>query len=76
MDSFWKWMREKGYSTKLDRDNFIYPKGSTLTCTPTKQMLIGYMMEYCFINDIVFNIDDTNVYKIMKEAITNNPTHV
>ena len=53
MNEFWKWMEDKGYG-KIHPDNIIGPdvETNTIKCRsgnmdlPTKQMLIGYMLEY------------------------------
>lgn len=48
MKKFWKWMENK---YEVDMDACIEPqiKDSLSTyCFPTKQMLIGYMIEYLF----------------------------
>lgn len=80
MEKFWIWMEKKGYVVKVTKleniPNFDYEmlgvkRGETIK--PTKQMLIGYMMEYCFDKGIEFNIRDFNVYKILEEAIINAP---
>ena len=72
LKKFWEWMEKKGYAYPYGT-NFWYlhdKDGDGLS--PTKQMLIGYMMEYCFDQGITFNINDTNVYGILEEAICNH----
>ena len=42
MNKFWEWMIKKGYA--YDKYMLLHVS----TCDPTKQMLIGYMIEYLF----------------------------
>lgn len=56
MDKFWKWMKEKNYA---DFGGVEYPRYFLYDnlrdhCEPTKQMLMGYMMEYFLANNIDF----------------------
>ena len=44
MDSFWKWMTGKQYATFLLGEWSL--KYRSMAVRPSKQMLIGYMMEY------------------------------
>ena len=68
MDKFWEWMEDKG---KTWHDEFKYylfvDDGGIIAryCIPTKQMLIGYMIEYlyCYKNcdDIYSGITDLEI---------------
>ena len=53
MKKFWEWMGEKEYIPKHHHDNKYKENSSIMDaqfdwCEPTKQMLIGYMIEYLF----------------------------
>ena len=54
MNKFRKWMGEKKYARRTDDGNFVIYGRSIAPVYPTKQMLIGYMMEYCVLNNISF----------------------
>jgi hypothetical protein len=43
MDKFWKWMEDKLY---CDEDGALFDKQDSTAFSPTKNMLIGYMLEY------------------------------
>jgi hypothetical protein len=47
MDKFWKWMKKNNYGdvNSYTKTNFVYTNISG-TALPTKQMLIGYMIDY------------------------------
>ena len=77
MDKFWEWMDGNNYGCfrdieiiKGDKSKCFQVNGQTISFYP--QMLIGYMIEYCFDNEIVFKVDDYNVYEILENAIMND----
>ncbi len=45
MKAFWEWMKEKHGAKKFDNDWTIKDQWDS-NIMPTKQMLIGYMIEY------------------------------
>jgi hypothetical protein len=78
MDKFWEWMwneeenREYGYL----EDNIPIVVNSDVLgrnseCYATKQMLIGYMMEYLVLNDgnIPVYVNTDIFYNILKQQI-------
>ena len=66
MDKFWEWMEEKRYDEDgCFCDGFNYYEPMNKENAPTKQMLIGYMIEYCFENKLRC---DVNINQINYEA--------
>jgi hypothetical protein len=59
MEKFWKWMGKNGYANIYDDgQKFVVAGGGMCGVEATKQMLIGYMMEY---------LDDVNiVWRLVK----------
>ena len=47
MNKFWKWMVEKDYAPHYRNFKYLYDEVGVVI-TPTKQMLIGYMIEYLY----------------------------
>lgn len=77
MDKFWKWMEEKQYSRMSIHDEQCVCDIHKNEVTFTKQMLIGYMMEYCCEKNIFFKITSVhfwNAYNILKNDIKHNET--
>ena len=74
MDKFWEWMEEKDYGScecKAINGSF-----NTYHIDITKQMLIGYMIEYCFEKRIQvdLNLEYCNyklIYDLLEKVINN-----
>ena len=70
MNKFWNWLDIKEYGQVI-RGGKLYDDEKMLI-RPTKQMLIGYMIEYLIKNNIglprdMINIDE--IYKDLKKQI-------
>lgn len=69
MDKFWVWMVEKGYAVESSEwvkpvEYFIVSgEGGKCQSTPSKQMLVGYMMEY-----ILFKTGGVHVFQDVFES--------
>ena len=63
MDEFWKWMRKKEYNDPQYEEYLLDTDDESIS--PTKQMLIGYMIEYLAekneLTEIEFNYDMESV---------------
>jgi hypothetical protein len=58
LSAFWKWMEEKGYCEKDIYGHYFVPSPIRDESAPlTKQMLIGYMIEYLEEKENDFYID-------------------
>jgi len=84
MKKFWKWMEKKGYISIATAITKGLMKGYQINgdrksnscntcCSPTKQMLIGYMIEYLYekeIYDFPINPRGTEkIYNYLKQKI-------
>ena len=78
MDKFWGWMYKKNYAFN-DKSNWLFDERG-LSTIPTKQMLIGYMIEYLIEDRIlgngmlVFHIGHTieEIFETLKKIIRDN----
>ena len=81
--NFWRWMKLKGYAYE-HKYKGLFDKNKTFSAPilkngqseikPTKQMLIGYMLEYLKKSKIVFNINTLDfeieeLYDLLKKQI-------
>lgn len=71
-DKFWIWMFENGHARS--KQCLLCTDEDELAYHPTKQMLIGYMIEYLIETDelrfIIFNKSDViELYDILKKQI-------
>jgi hypothetical protein len=56
-DKFWQWMEKKGYGDAGNvSKGFYYLTKDGLFWKPTKQMLIGYMIEYLIQKDFLYEV--------------------
>ena len=77
MNKFWDWIEENGYGFLADEhgENCL-TDGEGVIEYPTKQMLIGYMMQYIYLkNTVIRDINDfdniKDVYNHLEETIEN-----
>ncbi len=74
MDKFWEWMNKKGYAEKHFTGLQVIPPDQMdrLVHEFTKQMLIGYMIEYIYEKTQYIHIEDPHdVYEHLKDEIEN-----
>lgn len=75
MEEFWKWMVEKNYAVCSGPDYYYLRDREGDWCFPTKHMLTGYYLDYCYYKGIILDSEflratrKSNVNQHLKELI-------
>jgi hypothetical protein len=71
MNKFWQWMDKKDYGRLIGDKAVIFFNGYKYGKPPTKQMIIGYMMEFAVEHKIGFTITTENFQRHLDKLYEN-----
>lgn len=80
MIKFWDWMNKKNYGRDLGKEKVVFFTSHVFGRQASKQMLVGYMIEYLLDKEVTFEIEFLNwddkqtineIYNYLEKKINN-----